>query len=242
MAEVAKDYKIWVGGYDWSGYHNAVSIPRRVQVKECTTYGATGEEHVGGVPSWEVVGAGYWDLDAVAETARPDKEIYSTILSLDNNPISIAEGSTIGDIGRFGYSLLAEYKPGMDLGEVLKFDISAKGTGPLLRGRMLGQVTTTEIGSSNTAALEAFAIAADEVLWGIVHCWVLGATSVDLKVQSSPNGTNTWSDRLTFTSLTAIGAEIKTNTDTITDTFWRLAYTTTGGTGIASFGALIAER
>ena len=236
---LAKCNKIWVGGYDWTGKHTQISLTYAAAVKESTTFCEDPATFVGGLKSWKVAGSGY--QEAIAETdARPDKEIEDGLLGANNTEVSLVTGSTVGSVGYFGYATQVGYTTTADLGELWAFTMNAQGSGSIYRGWLLGEQAITTAAAAGGTAFQA-GTASGKTIRASAHCWLEDCSTIDLKVQSSPNGTDTWTDRLTFTQLAAIGAEIKSaDIGAVDDTYWRVYWDVSGGNGDASFGVVFS--
>ena len=91
-----------------------------------------------------------------------------------------------------------------------------------------GSITAT--GNSTGANLGA--VGATEKCYVAIHCTSVSGTStptITFKLQSDDNSSFTSpTDRITFTGITAIGADFQSVAGAITDTHWRLNYTVSG--------------
>jgi hypothetical protein len=68
-----------------------------------------------------------------------------------------------------------------------------------------------------------------------VYSW--NGTSVTCNVQSSPNGTDTWTTRISMTTQTSLASELKTWSTGTTNIFWRVSGTVVG-TGCSLFAQI----
>lgn len=105
---------------------------------------------------------------------------------------------------------------------------------------ILPKTTFSGVATTNGTAYQNGAVSSAQSVYAMLHVFSVSGSSTPTlaaKLQSSANGSTGWTDRVTFTNSTAIGAQLATAAGAITDTYWRTVITLTGTSPV--FGAAI---
>lgn len=236
---ILTDAKLYVAQFNVSGDLNTIKLITGADLKESTAFGATYRTFQGGgaLMKTELAGAGYVQSGASAvETALHGN------LGVDSVPITVAaEGGDVGEPCRFFKGVADVYDPALQIGDLYKFNVSAKSSGlsgnnPLVRGTIMEDGKTSRTTASNTATQTLGAVSATQKLYAALHLIAFNGTDITFVVKSAVTDFGTISTRGTFTQNTAVGSEYLTPVaGATTDTFWRIYYTGT----FTSFSAVI---
>lgn len=227
-----KNAKIWLGGYDVTADFNQVALSQDVEILDDTRFGPVlSRSVVAGLQSAKATGKCFWVAKSTAPIAVDD--ILAASLALSSVPLSVAN-TNAGAVGELAYTMLARtasLRRGARIGEQLPVDLAAESTGsPLVHGVVLHNAAVSAGG--NAAAQELGLLAAGKVAYASLHVLASSGGNLVVKVQSDDAvGMSSPTDRITFTTATAIGSEQKTLSGAIaTDTHWRALWTLSAGT------------
>lgn len=237
---VVNQTNLWLGGYDFSGEINAISLKAgRAEIVNSRMTDDIAVSH----PGIQLVSAtadGYWSagvgsVDAVVHSSR--------VISNDASewPLTFLPNSAPGAAGADGnvaYNLRSAQfgvKFGAEHGQLLPFYMTSRArTGKLDRGTvMLPKASYT--GTTTGTIRQLGAVGATEQLVAILH--VFSATGTWTATVESDNdvGFGTPTVRATFTAATGITRQVITVAGAITDDWWRVVYTeTVAGTSTAA--------
>lgn len=219
---------LWVGGYDLQGDTNALSLVFGAEALDRTTFGDSTRDRVAGLKSIEVNHEGLFNPE------NADQALFGKI-GLSDELMTIAPSAReAGDLAYFFRSLLSEYEPGGQVGDLMAFRVSGEAAqAPLVRGTILHRVAGATT-SANGAGQNLGAVGAPQFLYAGLHVLAVSGTSptLDVTIESdaADNFAGAETTRITFGQKTAIGAEFATPVaGAITDAWWRVAFTI-GGT------------
>ena len=223
---VFTDGKVFLNGYDLSSHVNAVNLDVTADEVEVTTLQSGGfKERLGGLKDSTISIDGFFESGANKPDALLGANVGNELIT------TIVPDAGVGNIAYFLKSKLFSYNIFGAVGEVTPFNISkSNSTDAVVRGTI--QLDSNITASGNSTGSNLGAVSSTESVYAVVHCYALSGTStptITFKLQSDDNSSFTSpTDRATFTSLTAIGSEIKKVSGAITDTYWRLNYTVSG--------------
>jgi hypothetical protein len=225
---ILRDSKLWVDGFDMSGYKNKITLDAPIALKEHPRFGDTGQRRAAGLRSAALRASGYWDT-ALA-TFEPDKPYFDRIGSVDV-PVSCAvQDSNEGSISYVFRAALSRYQPGAPVGEMLAFEVTAEGSDGIgvVRATILANKNVAAGAAVNGTAFNVGAIGATQKAYAALHVLQVGA-SLDVKIQRDTVGFPSPIDFITFAQKTAIGSEFAAPVaGPQTDDWWRIVYTSVG--------------
>jgi hypothetical protein len=226
---VLKNGIILLGSHDASAQHSSIGLTQGLDVKEATTFNATGtKEKVAGLPDNSFEGGGYHVFGA--SDAQPDKALMDTsagIFTFEDLLVQMGEeGNASGAQIYFMAGVHGEYKITMSVGEVIAFTVSGESNGKCIYGHCLGKGT----GAGNGTPYHGFATSAAQTLWGGLNCTAFDGTSLDvlLKSDTVENFGGTPETRITFAQLTDVGYELASDPGASLDTWYRYEATFVG--------------
>ena len=231
------DINIYLGGYDFTGYSFEASLDLSAEMLDATAFGQTTRIHKPGLKDASLSFRGYWDQDGV--NAVPDEQIFNDEIGQAASPLAIApDGTAVGDPAYFLNMAAQSYQLGGSVGDLLPFSYSGQAdTAPAMGDFVVSaDAAITSSGASASQDLGADFLLATETLY--VGLWVfdVDATSLDVIVQSDDNsGMTTPTTRGTFTQATGRTSEILAIPGLISERYWDVDYTLTGGATTATF-------
>lgn len=229
MAKVAfNDALVWYNGVDISGLSNACSLGFDADVVETTNFASGGwRERVSVLKSAEWSIAGFIDDDADGLFQTDLGETYTELpISLVPFKVAatVAEGDTAYSIG----SLRSSFSRPSQLGDMLRFNVTAPSTRSGGRGQVLDYQTGITA-TANSTGRQLGALSATQVLQCNLHVFSGTGTIVFTLESDALSDFASATTRATF-ALSAVGAEMETVVGAVTDDWWRLLYTVTSGT------------
>lgn len=140
-------------------------------------------------------------------------------------------GITDGSRAYTTSALSLQYTPISGAGELSMFHLAGAGVGaPLIAGTLLHPTATARTSSSTGTGRQLGAITATQRMYGALHVLSAGTGSMTVKIQSDDNASFTSAtDRITFTAATAATYEWSSVAGAVTDDYWRVSYTISGG-------------
>ena len=221
--------KLYVGQYDLSGDMHKLELRYGAELLDVTTFGQTTRIRKGGLKTVGLSAEGYWS----GGTDLVDDALFAKI-GVQNVPITIAKGGETLDNDAYLFRCIhGVYTPGASIGEMLRFSVSAEGSGGVgvARGKLLHVGAETATGNETGSQLGA--LSATQSLYAALHVLtVSGSTpTFDLDIESDDNsGFTSATSRISFTQATGITSEWKSVAGAITDDWWRVAFTIGGST------------
>jgi hypothetical protein len=208
-----------------------------VNALESTTVCSTGwVEYVAGMASWQMTANGY--VDFAANNVDAKLGVGGTFAG-NIDPITIcptSNGGADGEIAFSGKGLQTQYQVlNGGVGQLAPFTLAAQGRGePLVRSTVLHPTSTARTTSGNgTGRLLGAVSATQKMFFGLHVVAISGAPTFSVVLESDDNaGFTSPTTRITSANYSAsTGAERQSVAGAITDTYWRVKWTVTGGTG-----------
>ena len=228
---------IYIGGYELSGYSNAVQLQGGPDILDVTGFGSTGyREYIAGLMANNFSVAGFNDW------ANVDAVLFDKIGDTDE-VLTLCETNATGGVSFFMRGVEGTYNAGMAIGQAASFEMAGSvSTGPIVRGTVMHRATAAA-SSANGTGYQLGALASTKSLYGALHVFSISGTNtptLGVKIQSDDNsGFTSATDRLTFTNATAIGSEWKSaSPGAISDDYWRAVLTISGTN--PSFGLIVS--
>tara|TARA_R100001163_G_scaffold23904_1_gene19961 strand:- start:9677 stop:10402 length:726 start_codon:yes stop_codon:yes gene_type:complete len=223
---VFNDGKVFSGGYDLSSHVTSVNLEITAEELDATTINSGGfMEKLGGLKDSSLQIDGFYE----AGTDKPDALLGA---SVGNELIvSAVPDAGVGNIAYFMKSRLFEYSILGEVGGIAPFSITKnQSADEVVRGTI--QLDSALTASGNSTGTQLGAVGATEKCYAAIHCYAVSGTStptITFKLQSDDNSSFTSpTDRITFTGITAIGADFQSVAGAVTDQYWRLNYTISG--------------
>jgi hypothetical protein len=123
-----RNAKIFVGGYNLSGDHNAITLAISAEMLDETAFGDSTRIRKGGLIVVDVSGSGHWD----GAPAHVGAAAFG-LVGVDDQVVTIfADGLTEGTATDLGFStkgVLSKYDLKGDPGSLLAFDLAIMGRG-----------------------------------------------------------------------------------------------------------------
>ncbi|MGI5493882.1 hypothetical protein [Microtetraspora malaysiensis] len=224
------DCTVFIGGYDFTGDSNKVSLKTDVEDKETTVFGSGGwKSRTGGLKDVSFDTEGYWQSAAAGPAVDP--EAFSSLGVADRvatvTPTGIAgETAYFFQGGTFGYEMFGQ------VGDVTPFTLATKATGRqgLIRGQLAKAKGLVSAVGAVGSGLQLGAVGAGQFLYAVVHVFSAGST-ITLKVESDDNaGFSSPTDRITLAPITVAGGTWAVRLPgPITDTYYRVNATAITG-------------
>lgn len=221
------DATTWIGGVDYTGQSNKLSLEATAEAKETTTFGQGGyRSRIGGLKSVEAAVDGFWSSTVDADAAGN--------VGVGDRPVTISPTGAAGSPAYMFRAGLFEYQLGDAVGELFPFTVDLQGTDAVgvVRGQVAAPSSTSvsDVGVAGSA-VNLGAVASGKFLYAAVHVLTAGTTiTLDLESDSA----NTFASPITQATigpLTAVGGTWMTRiAGPVADTWFRLSVTAITGT------------
>lgn len=239
---ILRDCAIWYGGFDLTSTADEVSLESSFATVPVTTFGDSGNvKNVGGLEDASASVMTFLD-PGLSETAFTNNRGGVTEL------LTFVAFPTSGTVtaGDRTYSLRAQLKNDpvmMKVGDAAR--INANFAASQVEGVLGGMVlapSTAVTASGNGSAVQLGAQSSGQTVYFGVHVLaVSGNRTITAKLQSAPaSNFSSPTDRVTLSSINAIGSGFGSSTTATTDAYWRVAYTIGGSSGSLTFAAFAA--
>ena len=234
---VFNDGKVFSGGYNLSDHITSVNLEINAEELDATTINNNGfRSKLGGLKDSSISMDGFFE----AGSEKPDALLGA---SIGNELIvTTVPDAGVGNTAYFMKSRLFSYSMFGTIGEIAPFSISkSQSSDKVVQGKV--EIDSDLSSSGNSSGIQLGAVGASEKIYVAIHCYAVSGTStptVTFKLQSDDNASFTSpTDQITFTDITAIGADFQSLAGSITDDYWRLNYTISGTTPSFSIHATI---
>lgn len=222
--------------YDISAYFNEASIARSCELQDVSTFGATHKAYAKTIEAPpDVVLTGFTDGDTATIPA------YLNTLFANANRTVFSYGPNLTTIGNEAFFCNARDKSyGFKTATTAIIGLSAniQPSGPLYRGLWSHALGAETSAASSTASVNNVAGATTFGAAAVLHCTAGDFTTLTVKIRDSADDAS-FADIITFTQLTAVGAELKTLTGTIRQ--YTLTSWTRGGGSTGTFATALAR-
>lgn len=236
MASVIyKDCKLYLGGYDLSGDMNKCALSYGAEMKDDTVFNDDTRSNKAGLLTVGAAHEGYWQAD----TDLVDDIIDAKFAVADEIMTICPTTGAAGEVAFSFKSLLANYNPNGAVGDLYAFSVDATGTGKLFKGTVMENATKTSTATGTARQLGA--VTDSQKVYAALHVLAVEGTdpTLDVVIQSdNAEGFLSAADKITFTQMTDIGAQLLTADGAIADDWWRVSWTV-GGTDNPSFTIVV---
>ena len=234
---VFNDGKVFSGGYDLSDHVTSVNLEIMSEELDATTINSGGfRERLGGLKDSTLQLDGFYEAGANKPDALLGASVGNELI------VTTVPDAGVGNTAYFMKSRLFSYQMFGAVGEIAPFSITkSQSDDEVVQGKIEidGALTAT----GNSTGLQLGAVGSTEKIYVAIHCTAVSGTStptVTFKLQSDDNASFTSpTDVITFSDITAIGADYQSATGAITDDYFRLNYTISGTSPSFSIHATI---
>lgn len=218
---ILRDCKFFLGGHDLSGSLNRGKLDNGVNLVESTPFNVSSVRRTPGISKASLDIDGYFEAgDAI------DDVLDGRVGSIEELLSVFPQDAVPGSIGYSFACLQAKLSRGGSYGEMFTINTQAKSSGPIVRGTLM------EIGSKastgNGTGRQLGAVSEGRRIYAIAHV-LSGTGTLSIKLQSSSTQGGTYVDRATFVDLVGRGAQRVSADGPVTDEYWRIAWTVSGG-------------
>ena len=234
---VFNDGKVFSGGYDLSDHITSVNLEINSEELDATTINSGGfRERIGGLKDSTLSMDGFYEAGANKPDALLGASIGNELI------VTTVPDAGVGNTAYFMKSRLFSYSMFGTVGEIAPFSITkSQSDDEVVQGKI--EIDGALTASGNSTGVQLGAVGATERIYVAIHCTAVSGTStptVTFKLQSDDNSSFTSpTDRITFSNITAIGADYQSAAGAITDDYFRLNYTITGTSPSFSIHATI---
>jgi hypothetical protein len=225
---VLTDCRLYLDSADLTGYSNKAELAAKGDDLDSTTFASGGwKERRGGLFDGTASLDGLW---AAGDLTAPD-DVFWVNLGVATVPLTgVPTGGAVGDLAYLTRGLETEYAPGAKVGELISWSAGLSVNWPIVRGQILHPQGTARTATGNGTARQLGAVDSSHALYVCLHVMSYVDGSLTVKVQSDDNsGFSSAVDQGTFTAATALGGQTMKIAGAITDDYWRVAWTISGG-------------
>jgi hypothetical protein len=248
-AVLLSDCSILLGPYQIKRSVNQIELTCARAELVCNRMGDTAETYAAGLQQINASTSGFWASDAIAAATEIDPRIWPRIDAAQTPaawPLTVAPpyapAAVAGADGnacyvvqtkQFSYSLFGAH------GTLAPFTVASRAySGGLYRGTVVLPETLVTVTTTGTGR-QLGALSATQKLVAVLHVTAIDGGSWVLTVESDDNaGFTTATTRATFTAATTITTQVIETNGAITDDYFRVVLTKTGGTSCTAFAAL----
>ena len=214
---------LYWGGYSLASSFNAIALNLGNSPQDDTVYGDTTVSNASGLSTVTLEAEGFWQstTDAVLQASLGSNEVISV------TPVDQSAGSP----SIFSKYTTSSYNPIAkgEVGSMMGFSLSAEGRGEKsVSGEILVIPATYTTSSESSTNASIGAVSATQSVYSALHGTAASGT-LDVIVESAPSNWSGEATRITHTQFTAVGAEMKSAAGAITDAYWRVKWTVSGG-------------
>ena len=214
---------LYWGGYSLASSFNAIALNLGNSPQDDTVYGDTTVSNASGLSTVTLEAEGFWQstTDAVLQASLGSNEVISV------TPVDQSAGSP----SIFSKYTTSSYNPIAkgEVGSMMGFSLSAEGRGEKsVSGEILVIPATYTTSSESSTNASIGAVSATQSVYSALHVTAASGT-LDVIVESAPSNWSGEATRITHTQFTAVGAEMKSAAGAITDAYWRVKWTVSGG-------------
>jgi hypothetical protein len=223
--DVARDCRFYLDGFDLSGDTNSVDLGVTTTAVDDTCFGQSVHLGLPGLRGWSCGAAG---LLTMADDGS--EEQLNAKWNRTSSVVTMSPTGTHGDRAYISTVGQSEYQSGQKIGDALKWTWGGAARDILVPATII-HTKASRAATGNGTATQLGAVASGKSLYAALHVFVASGTTLVVKIQSDDNsGFASATDRITFaTATTSVTAELKSVAGSITDDWWRIVYTISGG-------------
>ena len=137
---ILKNCRLWWDGLDLSGQSNRVTFRAVQDMVEATKFGSSYRRRKPGLRSAEISAAGSWDATTGKYGISVDSVFWARLAS-STGIFTVTEDDTTRANAYSANAAIAQYEPGMVIGELLSFTIAAQSVGGVGWGKVIRNTT-----------------------------------------------------------------------------------------------------
>jgi hypothetical protein len=239
---VLKDCNIWFGGYDLTSVANELSIEVMTADVDVTTFGAGGtHQRIGGLEDSNISLMTFLDTSISEPAFFADRGGVVELVCA----VAFPTGGTVtaGDRGYAARAMLKTISDPMKVGDAAKINATLSGAQPegVLQAMVLAPKASISATTNGSVVNMGAQTSPASVYLGVHVFSVSGDRTVTFKLQSAAaSGFSSPTDRVTLSSMSAVGSSFGSSTTATTNAYWRVVATLGGTTGSVSFAAFAA--
>jgi len=239
---VLKDCNIWFGGYDLTSVANELSIEVMTADVDVTTFGAGGtHQRIGGLEDSNISLMTFLDTSISEPAFFADRGGVVELVCA----VAFPTGGTVtaGDRGYAARAMLKTISNPMKVGDAAKINATLSGAQPegVLQAMVLAPKASISATTNGSVVNMGAQTSPASVYLGVHVFSVSGDRTVTFKLQSAAaSGFSSPTDRVTLSSMSAVGSSFGSSTTATTNAYWRVVATLGGTTGSVSFAAFAA--
>lgn len=225
---VLTDCRLYLDGADLTGYSNKAELQAKAANLDRTTFGDSGwHTRVGGLFDGTATLEGFWQA---GDLTQPDDTFWAN-LGVATVPLTgVPASGTVGSLTYLTRGLETNYTPGAKVGDLVSWTAGLSTNWPVVRGQILHPQGTARTATGSGTACQLGAVDSSHALYVNLHVMSYVDGSLTVKIQSDDNsGFTSATDQGTFAASTALGGQTLKITGGITDSYWRAAWTISGG-------------
>lgn len=234
------DARIYLAQYDISGDLNQIAVSVTNDALPDETFGQVAHTKKPGLPTIKANISGFSKFNATALNAI-DGRIEGN-LSVVDIPLTFAKTGNIGENSFFFKSMLANFVRDGSIGQLLKFKCDAEATGTnvnLVRATIMEDGKTSRVAAGNSATQTLGAVLSTQKVYAALHVTAFVGTDITFTIKHATTDFATITGMTAFAQVTAPTSEYWLPVaGPITDTFFRVYWTTSGG--FTSFSAIVS--
>jgi hypothetical protein len=240
-----KHTQVYLGGYELTGKTREVSLDYGAEDKDATVFGVDTVLSYPGLLTAKANVVGLMDVGPLAD-GNMDAIIDNRVGSVADVPFTVVLGTATppaeGDRAVFfrSFNIKGGAIIGGAVGDLHPFEVSCDMAAGELRAGVCALPDISRSGATgNSTGVDLGAgVLAGEALFAALHVFDVSAGgSVVVTVESDVDALfASPTTQITFTAATGITSEVKSKAGAVTDEFWRVTWTRTGG---ATFRAAV---
>lgn len=244
------DAAVWLGGYDLTGSLNNIDLKLSKAELSNSRFGDDAETFEQGLEQIDASLGGFHDYAALGTDVRLYPRIKSdgTSWPLTIAPPYATSAAPAAD-GNIAYTIAGKQfslSVGATHGELLPYTLTSRlastGTGAAVYRQKVVLPKASRTATTTGTGYQLGAVTATQKIVAVLHVFSVTGGSWVLTVESDDNsGFTSATTRATFTAATDVTRQVIETNGAITDDYWRVVLTKTGGTSCIAAALLSIE-
>ncbi len=220
--QVIKNRPSWLGGLNISENAHTMAIDYGAEAQDNTVLTDTTRSNTGGLLTFG------FSIDAYSDFTDVDLALFNGVNA--DVPLTFATETGADDEVAFLINTLQlTHSPITGgVGDMAGTNVSGNARGKLARGII--EISTATPTTGTTTGSQIGALSSSQRMYANLHVTAVAGSTLDVIVQSDDNsGFTSPTNRITFTQASGVTSEHLSVAGAITDDYWRLSYTISGG-------------